>query len=241
MFFPPMNDCLKCKIHCENDHIKLIQEKLELEQVNLDLKRQLATLQVEKMAFAQPNNRIMITNSDINSIEKCELLFQREALKEININLQMVINDLKGDNENLKKRISNNENTIRDLNSRLSQNDKLLSFVAQRVFEMAPVGFRIVIEELLSINYNSQNLSKDYLQSLKQYFSSFVHHKASNIISPNTDEMNNWLEATLKDHETLVRNYTFNNSRKNLEIVLKKEALVEIINFWKNKNQENFE
>lgn len=68
---------------------------------------------------------------------------------------------------------------------------------------------RTIIESLLSQNYQSLNLKKEYLLELKQYFSTFVHSNASNTIEPDTEEMEDWVEATLNDNENIEERYCF--------------------------------
>ncbi|CAF0936096.1 unnamed protein product [Brachionus calyciflorus] len=150
----------------------------------------------------------------------------------------MTIKDSKSDNENLETKMSQNERKINDLKSRCESFQRQISFMATHVFKYAALSFQIVIEKLLTIDYNSKNNSKEYLQALKQYFNSLVKDEASNFISPDIEDMTYWFEATLGLDETLIKHYKLKTSNINLQIELRKEALLEIINYWKAQHDE---
>lgn len=78
--------------------------------------------------------------------------------------------------------------------------------MAERIYTFAAVSFRNVVEQIISKDYISPNLEPDYLNCLKQYFSSFVHDQASNIIVPDIEDMTEWVKAVLDKKESVLIN-----------------------------------
>lgn len=130
---------------------------------------------------------------------------------------------------------------MKQLEKNSESTNKVVAKLAKRLYKFAPVGFRIIIEQLLARGYKSDNLNPDYLQALKQYFSSFIRENASNTITPDLEEMLDWIDATLDDHQSLDIEYKFNKSKKMIYINLNKVALEEIVNIYQDSQQENLQ
>ena len=199
---------------------------------NLDLKRQLANAQIEKLTLEQ-NSGAGINfgpKADLEMFEKCELILQNKALKTLNVNLQVTINQLKRENVDLMSRVAH-------LEEKGKKTDKMVSIMAQKLFKFAPMSFRLATEHLLAKKYQSDNLKTEYLIALNQYFNSFVHKNSTNSFEVDTEEMANWVEATLDDHSSMEKLYKFEQSKKPIIIKLEKIALEEIIKLCETEQQ----
>lgn len=53
------------------------------------------------------------------------------------------------------------------------------------------------------------------MQALKQYFSSFIHENASNTITPDLEEMVDWIDDTLDDSFDLNDKFNSNDKSSN--------------------------
>lgn len=147
---------------------------------------------------------MVLTNANLELLEKCELILQVNALKTLNVNLQRAINEVNSKNTKLELRVKQLEENSKSTYEKYNEIQKVVAKLANRSYKFALVGFLTVIEQLLARGYQSENLKLDYLQALKQYFSSFVHDKASNKIKPDVEEMLDWMDATLDNHQTLM-------------------------------------
>ena len=114
-----------------------------------------------------------------------------------------------------------------ELEAKCVKLEEQMASLAQRIYKYAPTSFRLVIVRLINRCYESENLTTGYLKDLSEYFSSFVHHRASNTIDADTEEMTNWVNATLLDKSSLDHSYKFRGSQK--QITIKLAALKEII------------
>lgn len=207
-------------------------ENIKLEKENHELKRQLANAQIEKLTLEQ-NSGAGINfgpKADLETLEKCELILQNKALKSLNVNLQVMINQLKRENVDLMSRVAH-------LEEKGKKTDKMVSIMAQKLFKFAPMSFRLATEHLLAKKYQSDNLKTEYLIALNQYFSSFVHKNSTNSFEVDTEEMANWVEATLDDHSSMEKLYKFEQSKKPIIIKLEKIALEEIIKLCETEQQ----
>lgn len=207
-------------------------ENIKLEKENHELKRQLANAQIEKLTLEQ-NSGAGINfgpKADLETLEKCELILQNKALKTLNVNLQVTINQLKRENVDLMSRVAH-------LEEKGKKTDKMVSIMAQKLFKFAPMSFRLATEHLLAKKYQSDNLKTEYLIALNQYFSSFVHKNSTNSFEVDTEEMANWVEATLDDHSSMEKLYKFEQSKKPIIIKLEKISLEEIIKLCETEQQ----
>lgn len=214
-------------------------ENIKLEKENHELKRQLANAQIEKLTLEQ-NSGAGINfgpKADLEMFEKCELILQNKALKSLNVNLQVMINQLKRDNVDLMSRVAHLEEKCAHLEEKGKKTDKMVSIMAQKLFKFAPMSFRLATEHLLAKKYQSDNLKTEYLIALNQYFNSFVHKNSTNSFQVDTEEMANWVEATLDDHSSMEKLYKFEQSKKPIIIKLEKIALEEIIKLCETEQQ----
>ncbi|RNA35239.1 KRAB-A domain-containing 2-like [Brachionus plicatilis] len=114
---------------------------------------------------------------------------------------------LENENKELKKQLAtlDAENKLRTITRRIEEDFKDFKISNEKIISLMPQ------KEFLNLHQSDSEL---VLQPLKQYFRSFVHNKTSNSISPNSEEMKGWLEATLDNHEMIVKTYKINNPVK---------------------------
>lgn len=199
---------------------------------------------------------MVVTNiKNLEAMKKCDLILEIEALTTLNVNLQMMINELDSKNSKLEARMSHLEKNEEHLNS---ENDDLklkvnqleeslqstkldqestktiLAIITQRLFSFAPIGFRTIIEQLISVKYDEEPLSYSYLKELEHFFSSYVQDKASNVINPKIEEMEDWISATLSNQTSVIKEYKFNNQKKMKFITLRRSALEKIVKLYRN-------
>lgn len=218
-------ECNKsCKYHCHGEHDKLLKEKLRLELECEKLKRQIAQVQVE----ARVNKAFTRAVANQTSMEKCEFLVKIECLKELNIELQKELDELK---ENMK--------------SKDVEINKMTNAIRNIVTKFAPVSFRHAIEKLKKEKYQSPTLSNGYLDELWSYFSSFVHFESTNQTEIVEEDMREFVQFIFANNEESIEKiFRFapkkNQKPKDLKIILLRTILIEIIEVsTKNDVEDN--
>ena len=237
--------CLNCSIHCIKDHALLSAENMKLQEENQKLKEQVASLQLEQKE--NQNNHSLVITKNLAEIDQCELILKNNALRKININLQMAVNELKSSNQMLNSRLTSLETrerslefNIASLEEQAKQRDKMINDMAKRIYKFAPVAFRAEIEKFLGANKKIANKTPEeiaYLEKLKQYFRSFVHDQATNRIQAESDEMRGWIQAMFEQKQSISKEFKFKNSKKKIKITLEKKILEEIVQFVEEEEE----
>ena len=181
-------------------------------------------------------------------VDYCELFRQNLELKRDNYELKIKNDELQSIKESLESKVMDLQTDVSSLKENVNmliKDNKMLknnhTKMARRLYSLAPVGFRTIIEELIDKGYHSDNITNDYLKALKQYFSRFIHDGASNILPADPEEMSNWIEAYLEDNSSVDKEFKFKRSKKVEKISLNKLALMEIVEFTKQKTEEEEE
>lgn len=122
-----------------------LEEKINLKKENDRLKLKVASLQVENKSLEQKGSLIIADSYKIENVDKCNLILEIEALKNLNINLQLMINEVLEENMNLKKRVSEIEDTNAHLSKKFDtiyEENKhfkhTITKMAKRLYKFAP-------------------------------------------------------------------------------------------------------
>ena len=207
------------------DHAKNLTNNIKLKKEKFKLNANIQLGQNEHLE----NNELFLTNN-LYTIDK--LILDSQALREINLNLQFEIKNLE---------LKNLETRIRLLEERLVISKNNIYNMGKRIYKFVTLQFKTVIDKLISIESDKTIEEIEYLNDLKQYFNSFTHHDAFNIITPDSEEMKEWIKVTFDDKLSVDQEYKIKNSKNKKLITLKRSVLDQIVKFQEEQEEEEEE